>query len=131
NPAPLGVRVGTEVELAPTAIADVRVDLGGRRVGKKKNLLDATEIGAALQQVRGERMPEQVRVDPPRLEARLLRQAAQDQEHACARQATALSVEEELRPMPPIEMRPSARDVAPERVGRGPAERHDSLLRAL
>ena len=33
--------------------------------------------------------------------------------------------------MPAIEMRPSTRDVAPERVGGGPAERHDSLLRAF
>ena len=43
-----------EVSLAPAAVADVRVELGRREVGVAEHLLDAAEVGAALQQVRRE-----------------------------------------------------------------------------
>ena len=45
-----------------------------------EHLLDAAQVGAALEQVRREGVAEQMRVDALRLEARLLGQAAQDHE---------------------------------------------------
>ena len=47
-----------------------------------EHLLDGPQVGAALQQVRRERVPQQVRVDAVRVEARVLGEAAQDQERA-------------------------------------------------
>ena len=61
-----------------------------------EHLLNAAEVGAALEQVRRERVPQQVRVDAFRLEARAPGETPQDQERACARERPALSVEEEL-----------------------------------
>ena len=49
-----------------------------------EHLLDAAQVGAALEQVGRERVAEQVRVHALRLEAGLLGQAAQDQEGAGA-----------------------------------------------
>ena len=49
-----------------------------------EHLLDAAQVGAALEQVRGERVAEQVRMDALRLEAGLAGEAAQDQEGAGA-----------------------------------------------
>src|SRR5437764_11632008 len=125
------MRVRAEVELAATAVADVRVELSGGEVGVAEHFLDAAEISSAFEQVRGERVPEQVRVDPFRFETRLLGQPAQHEEHSCARQASAFRVEKELRPVAPVEVRTSAREIAPERIRRGPAKRHDPLLCAL
>src|SRR5256714_8364477 len=70
-------------------------------------------------------------VDPLGLEPGLLGQTAEDQEYSGAGQAAALGIEEELGPVPPVEVRAPAREVAPERIRRGPAERDDPLLRAL
>ena len=53
-----------------------------------EHLLDATEIGSAFEQMGGERVPEQVRVDPLRLEPGLLGQPPQHEEHARARKAS-------------------------------------------
>ncbi len=96
-----------------------------------EHLLDAAQVGAALEQVRRERVAEQVRMDAPRLEARLLGEAPQDQERAGAGQRAALGVQEELRPVPPVEVRPPAGEVAAERLDRRAADRHDALLAAL
>src|SRR5438132_5587906 len=76
----LRVRMRREVELAPAPVAHVRVQLGCREVGMPEHLLHAAEVGAALEQVCGEGMAQQVRVDPLRLEAGDRGQAAQDEE---------------------------------------------------
>ena len=103
------VRVRVEVGLAPAPVGDVRVDLGRREVGVAEHLLDAAEVGAALEQVGRERVAEQVRVDALRLEAGLLGEAAQDQEGAGAGQRAALRVEEELGPVAAVEVGAAAR----------------------
>src|SRR5215218_5291106 len=72
-----------------------------------------------------------MRVDPRRLEAAFLGEAAQDQECAGTRQRPALGVEEQLVPVALVEVRPAAAQVAPERIGGAAAERHDPLLAAL
>src|SRR4051812_19017080 len=41
----------------------VRVDLGGREASVAQQLLDGAEVGAALEDVRGRRVPEAVRAD--------------------------------------------------------------------
>ena len=68
--------VGGEVELAAAAVTDVGVELGRRQICVAKHLLDAPEIGPALEQVGCERVPEQVRVDALGLEPRLFGQSA-------------------------------------------------------
>ena len=70
-------------------------------------------------------------MDPRRFEAGFLGQAAQDQERAGARQRAALGVEEELRAVALVEVRPAAAQVAAERVGGAAPERDDPLLAAL
>src|ERR687891_1029338 len=67
-------RVGMcpKVQLPTPAVRYVRVQLGGREVGMAEHLLDAAEVGAALEQVGRERMAEKVRVDAGRLQPGLL-----------------------------------------------------------
>src|SRR5438552_19130166 len=108
--------VGAEVELAAAAIADMRVKLGRGEVGVAEHLLNAAQVGAAFEEVGRKRVPEQVRVDAARLEAGFLREPAQDEEDAGAREPAALRVEKELGPTAPVAVRPPARLVAPERV---------------
>src|SRR3954451_20130588 len=70
-------------------------------------------------------------MDALRLEARLLRQAAQDQEGTGAGQRAAPGVQEDLGAMSAVKERPAAAQVAAERVGGAPSERDDPLLVAL
>ena len=72
---PAGVRVRLEVDLAPAAVRDVRVALGRPQVGVPEHLLDGAEVGAALEQVGGERVAEEVRVDALRARGRPSRRA--------------------------------------------------------
>ncbi len=44
-------------------LIDVGVDLGGGDVGVAEEFLDDAEVGAAFEEVGGERVPQQVRVD--------------------------------------------------------------------
>ena len=69
------VRVRLEVQLPAAPIGYVRVELGRREVGVAEHLLDAAQVGAALEQMRREGVAEQVRVDALRLEARPSRRA--------------------------------------------------------
>ena len=55
-----------------------------------EHLLDAAQVGAALEQVRGERVAEQVGVNASGLEAGRLGEPPQDQERARAGQRAAL-----------------------------------------
>ena len=84
------MRVRLEVGLAPPPVGDVRVELGRAQVGVAQHLLHAAQVGAALEQVRGERVAEQVGVDAPRLEPGRRGEPAQDQERAGAGQRAAL-----------------------------------------
>ena len=74
-----------------------------------EHLLDAAQVGAALEQVRRKRVAQEVRVDPLRLEARDRREPAQDEKAPGA-----------SRP-PPFAFRKSSVPVAPveERAARG------------
>src|SRR3954454_3662433 len=99
KPATAGVRVRLEVQLAAPPIGYVGVQLGRAQVGVAQHLLDRAQVGPALEEVRGERVPKQVRMDTFRLQPRLLGQAAEDQERARPCEAAALGVEEELRPV--------------------------------
>src|SRR4051812_22356392 len=98
------MRVAAEVDVAPPAVGDMRVQLGRAEVGVAEHLLNAAEVGAALEQGGGERMAQQVRVDALGLEARAAGEAAQDQEGARAGERAALRVEEELRSVPLVEV---------------------------
>ena len=96
-----------------------------------EHLLDAAQVGAALQQVRGEGVAQQVRVDAGRVETRLRRRGAHDQEGTGARQAAALRVEEQLGPVARVEERPPTRHVDAQRLDGSPPDRDDPLLVAL
>src|SRR5581483_9059317 len=86
------------------------------------------EVGTALEQVRREGVAQEMRVDPPGLEAGLLRELAEDEEDAGAGERAAARVEEELGAMVLLEERPPVGEVAAERLGRLPPDRDDALL---
>jgi hypothetical protein len=96
-----------------------------------EHLLHAPQVGAALEEVRRERVPEEVRVDTRRVEPRLPREPTQDEEGARAREGAALRVQEELAPVAAVEVRPAARKVAAKRLCRLPPERDEALFVAL
>jgi len=96
-----------------------------------EHLLDRAEVGAALEEVRRERVAEQVRVDALGVEPGGAGEAAEDEERAGARQRAALRVEEELRTVARVEVRAAAREVAAQRVHGLAADGDDALLRAL
>ena len=122
------VRVRLEVQLAPPPVGHVRVQLGRREIGVAEHLLHGAEIGAAFEQVRRERVAQEVRMDAARLESRLLGELAQDEEDAGPRERPAARVEEELHPRLALEMRAAVREVAAQRVDRGTADRDDAFL---
>jgi len=96
-----------------------------------EHLLNASEVGPAFEQMSGERVPQEMGVDALGLEAGLGREAAEDQERAGARERTALRVEEELRPVPPVEVRPAAGEVATQRLDGLPTHGDNALLAAF
>ena len=100
----------------------MRVDLRCGNVGVPKHLLDRAKVGPALEKMGGERVAEQVRVDALRLEAGLFGEPAEHEEDTGAREPAALGVEEELRPVPAVEVGPSAREVTAESFGGRPTE---------
>ena len=70
-------------------------------------------------------------MDTFRLESRRRGELPQDEESAGTREGAALRVEEELRPVPPVEKRPAAGKVPAQRVDRLATDRNDALLVAL
>jgi hypothetical protein len=50
--------VRAKIQLSTTAIGYVRVKLGRREIGVAEHLLDAAQVGAALEQMGGERVAE-------------------------------------------------------------------------
>ena len=100
--------MSVEVGLAPAAVGDVRVALGRSEIGVPEHLLHGSEVGAALEQVRRERVAEQVRMDTPGLEAGTRRETSQNEERARPGERAALRVQEELRPVPQVKVRAAA-----------------------
>src|SRR5581483_3120467 len=96
-----------------------------------EQLLNGSEVGAPLEQVRRERVPEQVGVHALRLEPGRAGKAAQDEERAGAGERASLRVQEELGPAPAVEEGAAAREVAPERLDGGAPDRDDPLPAAL
>ena len=55
--------MGGIIDLLHAGGGDVGVDLGGAEVGVAEELLDAAEVGAVVEEVGGEAVPEFVRAD--------------------------------------------------------------------
>src|SRR5919199_5031184 len=106
------MRMRLVVQLPPAAIRHVRVQLRRRQVGVAEHLLDGAEVGAALEQMGRERVAQQVRMDPRGVEAGLRGETAEDEEGARTRQRAAAGVEEELGPVPRVEIWTASGDVA-------------------
>src|SRR5438094_6872600 len=97
---------------------DVAVDLGGRKRAVPEQLLDRAQVGAALEQVRGERVSEAMRMRYEPSQRRGVEAAA-----ACREEEGGLGA--------PGELGARVADVAGERVRSFFAERDDALLAAL
>src|SRR5918995_3304526 len=68
----LRMGVCPKIQLSTPAVGYVRVELRRAEVGVAQHLLHAAQVRAALEQVGGEGVAEQVRMDPARGEARPL-----------------------------------------------------------
>ena len=58
-------------------LGDMSIDLSGGNVGMAQHLLDAAEVRAMVDQVRGEGVPEHMGREPPGIDADLGRQLFQ------------------------------------------------------
>jgi hypothetical protein len=96
-----------------------------------EHLLDGAEVGAAFEQVRGEGMTQEMRMHPARLEAGAVCELAENQEGAGAGERPAAGVQEELRPVAAVEVRPAEGEVAAHRLGGRTTQRNEALLAAL
>jgi hypothetical protein len=83
-----------EIQLATPRIGYVRVELCRGEIGVAEHFLNGSEVGASLEQVSGERVPEDVRVDTSGVEAGHLGQPAEDQEGAGTGERPAFRVQE-------------------------------------
>ena len=93
-----------------------------------EHLLDAAEVGSALEQMRREGMAKDVRVDALGLEPCLACQAPQDEERSGPGERPALGIQEELCAVTPVEVWAPPREVAAHRLGGLTPKRHDPLL---
>src|SRR3954453_19381060 len=136
------MRMRVKIQLAAPAIGYVRVQLRGGEVGVAEHLLDRTEIGATLQQVRREGVAEEVGVDALRLEPGLAGQAAQDEEGAGAGGRAPARVQEQLLEGAPVggggapavggvEVGAAPGEVAAKGLRSLPPDRDDALLAPL
>ena len=107
------------------------IALGCPEIRMAQHLLHRAEVGAALEQVSGERVAEKVGMNATMFETRAVGELAQDEKRAGAGQGPAARVEKELRTVPPVEVRPTEREVPANRLRRGPAERDEPLFVAL
>ena len=64
--------VRTEIRVTPSSVRNMGIELGRPEVGMPKHLLHAAQVGAPLEEVGGERMPEKVGMHAGRVEAGLL-----------------------------------------------------------
>src|SRR5207302_4270531 len=95
---PARMRMRSVVQLPPPSIGYAGVELGRGEVGVPEHLLYGAEVGAALEQVRGEGMTQEMRVHALRLEAGGRRELPHDQERAGSGAGPALGVQEQLGP---------------------------------
>src|SRR3954462_1850850 len=119
------VGVRSEVQLATPPIGYVRIELGGGQIRVSKHFLNRPEVRAALEEVGGEGMAEQVRVHAFRLEPGLLGELAQDEESPGPGQRAALRFEEELGAVARVEVGAAAAEIAVERLDGRAADRDD------
>lgn len=120
-----------EVDLAPTAVRDMRVALRRPEISVAEHLLDGPQVGSAFEKVRREGVSEEMRMDAPRFETRPVGELPQDQKCPCPRQWAAARVQEELRPVPTVEVRPAEGEVPANRFCGWASEGHQALLVAL
>src|SRR6476469_9524383 len=109
--------MGRVVDPAQALAVDVGVDLGRRQRAVTEQLLDRAEVGAALEQVRGERVPEPVWVPHETAQRGGLEPAAARRE-----EERVIRARRERRPR---------REIEAQAVGGFLAERDDALLAAL
>src|SRR5688500_6186962 len=113
-----GSGVGEVIDLPQALGVDVAIDLRGRERGVAEELLDRAQVGAALEQVRGEGVPQPVGVgEHPANRARVEPPAADGEEEGVLGAAR--------------EARADVAQVEPEQERRLFAERHSALLASL
>src|SRR5215216_1387088 len=123
--------VCAELDILQPLARQVRVQLGRRDVAVAEHLLDRTEVAAAGQQVRGERMAQGVRAHPVR-QARAHGMAADDLVEALSGQLPAAEVDEQVPLGRALDERGApALQVRPQRLESGLADWDHPLLRAL
>jgi hypothetical protein len=71
------VRVRLEVDVAPPSIRDVGVTLGRPEIRVPEHLLHRAQVRSALEEVRRERVAQQVRMDASGLESRSVGELAE------------------------------------------------------
>ncbi len=120
-----------EVDVASPAIRDVGVALGRSEIRMAEHLLHRAEVCAALEEVRRERVAQEVGVDPTRLEAGAVGQLAEDEKRPRPRERTSTRVQEQLGPVATIEMRASEGEVASDGLGGRAPEWDEALLASL
>src|ERR1700760_3354702 len=120
-----------EVRVLQALRREVRVDLRRREIRMAEHLLQRTQIAAAREQMRRERVAQRVRAHP-RLETCAARVPLDDLVETLARQSRAPAVDEQLRLAARAEQRRApARAVDAERGDRLAPDRHEPFLRAL
>ena len=100
--------MGREVGLAAALVRHVRVQLGRCEIGVAEHLLDAPEVGTALEQMGRERVSKKMWVHASRLEPCTLGEPPEDETGACTRERSAFRVQEQCGRPAPVEVRASA-----------------------
>ena len=121
----MGVRL--EIQLAAAPIGYVGVELCRRQIRVSEHFLNRPEVSAAFQEVRCKRVPQKVWMHALGLETGFPGELPEDQEGARPCERTALRVEEDLRPVPLVEVRPAACEVASQGLDGLPADRNDPI----
>src|SRR5207244_3888640 len=135
TPGGRSCRPGPEAEGSGEALgragrADAGADLSAARGADAPAppVLDGAQVRASFEQVRCERVPQEVRVDAFGLEPGLRGQAAEDEEDSGASEWSAACIEEELLSVPPLEERPATSKVEAEGLRRLASDRNDAFL---
>jgi len=120
-----------EVDVAAASIRDVGVALRRPEIRMPEHLLHGAQVRSSLEEMCRERMAQEVRMDASGLEAGTVGELAQDEERAGARERSASRVQEELRPIAAVEVRPPEGEIAAHCLCRGTPEWDEPLLSAL
>ena len=112
---------------------DMGIDLRRRDVGMAEHRLHAAQIGAVIEEMAGEGMPQHMRRQPRRIEPGLQRQRLEELAAAAPRQMPLAPVrgKEEGRGLALGEEMAAHREILGERGARRLAQRHEPLLVAL